>query len=302
MPELPEVQTVVTSLSARLEGLQIKSIDFTSRGQSMISSDHSPTQINDLLVGRKINSIKRIGKFIKFELGQDLELYIHLRMTGTFYFGSQNIKKIGPELVYSNPGNNKFDYLQFQINLDDKNHELNSADSNLTLYFFDKRRFATFYLKESDDTYKSISRLGPDALSAEFNQDYLSEIFARRQKNIYLSLLDQSIVTGIGNIYANEILYASMLHPLTSVKKLKYSDYSEIINNTKIILQKAIQMQGTSFSDYLNINGEKGSFQDFLQVYQQEYVLVDKNKYKVVRQKIGGRSVFFVPKFQIMKI
>ncbi len=194
----------------------------------------TPESVEKALVGKTITGLKRIGKQIFVQLDEGL-IYIHLGMTGRLLWNAE-------------PGKHTRAILQF---------------SDACLVFDDIRQFGRFeYFENVPDRF---SKLGPDALTVEF--DNFLQLLRRRKGRIKPVLLSQSFVRGLGNIYVDELLFASRVHPLTKVNRLSVSRIKRIHANALTILQRAIDLGGSSISDYVDGNGQLGSFQNQHKVY-----------------------------------
>jgi formamidopyrimidine-DNA glycosylase len=305
MPELPEVQTVVSSLKPHIINSSINSIKVLAKGESLIGKT-TAKELSESLEGQSLEDVRRIGKFIIFDLQTTpVKLVVHLRMTGKFLFISNQEVSTGssasgtflvPDVSLSSRirdedinANATLPHPHVRIHM-----QLNNGD----LYFIDMRRFATFHLVKSLQDYAGLRKLGPDALDGRIDSEYLQSILVAKTKPIYSALLDQEIVAGLGNIYVCETLARSMVHPLRPAGGLSDDELQEVVRNTKLTLQKAIAAQGTSFSDYTNAAGERGEFQNALLVYKQKEAVLNGKSYQVAKLKIAGRTAHYIPELQ----
>lgn len=293
MPELPEVENVVSTLRENILGQKILAVKVEDKGVNALGGI-SPAAFVGSLTNRIFTEISRVGKFIiiRFESPTQQALIVHLRMTGRFLYVGKNGREALAPKVLVNDGESEVaidPYIRFHFKLEDGD-----------LYFSDKRRFGTMHLTDGVGEYKGIVRLGPDALTDGFTVDYLKHALANKNKPIYSALLDQQIVAGLGNIYVCEVLARAGIHPLTSAKLLTVEQIQLIHKYTVEVLRSAVESQGTSFSDYLNARGEKGSFQEKLWVYGKKTTVIDGKDYQVSKVKIGGRTAFFVESLQKM--
>lgn len=274
MPELPEVETIVRQIRPGVLGQRIVGFSLRAGGESLVKP-YSEEDLKRLLFDKTIISLSRIGKFIRFQLSDNSAIISHLRMTGRLYLAER---------------------------IDDHKHNrLGLFLEDAVLNFLDTRRFATFHYLPSKSLYKGLLNLGPDALSDEFNADYLVKALAKRTKSIYASLMDQSIVAGLGNIYANETLYAARIHPLQPSRGIDETKAKKIVSHAKRILNEALKFRGTTLIDrtYLDAEGEGGNFFNKLNIYGKNTTL-DRNN-TVEKTKIGGRTVYFAPKKQVLE-
>ena len=215
-----------------------------------------------------------MGKYLIFEL-TDYYLVSHLRMEGKFF-----IKNINDEIV-------KHEHVIFT--LDDK-----------SLRYHDTRKFGKMYLVEKDKLFidTPLNNIGKDPWDKSLNIDYLKDKL-NSSKHIKTLLLDQSIISGIGNIYADEILFKSNINPLRCGKDLNDSDLSNIIENTKTILSKSIENGGTTIRSYTSSLGVIGHFQDYLMVHQRENKECKVCKNIIIKTKVNGRGTYYCPKCQV---
>jgi formamidopyrimidine-DNA glycosylase len=293
MPELPEVESVVRSLREFIIGQQISGVRVTNNGLRSLGGV-DPEDFRAALIGKEIAQVSRVGKFIvvDFTAGKNSEgqqrksLIVHLRMTGRFLYlpseqGQRTQALVTPQLLSYEMQQEQAEAIN-KTGADPYTHTTFTL-SNGNLHFSDKRRFGTLHLAPAG-SYAGIARLGPDALSSEFNAEYLAKILHKRVKPIYSALLDQALVAGLGNIYVCESLYAAGVHPLRRSQLVQPSELEAIVSAAKRILLKSIELGGTSFSDYQDAKGKLGAFKDFLQIYQ---------KPQATRIRIGGRTAHF---------
>jgi len=232
MPELPEVETVVRSIAAHLAGRGIVSARFTSR----FVTPGSRAKLAQRLAGRRIESVTRRGKFILIALDQGT-LTVHLGMTGKL-------------LLEGKAG--------------EHTHGVFTLDDGLLLYH-DPRQFGR--IEWSPGVPPRVARLGPEPLEIRF--DKFRERL-RRKTRIKALLLNQAFLAGLGNIYADESLFAAGIHPLAVAQRLNTARATKLYDAIRGILAHAIQLGGSSISDYVNGRGERGWFQMEHRVYGRE--------------------------------
>jgi formamidopyrimidine-DNA glycosylase len=268
MPEKPEVITVARKLEQRLINKEIKSVDVLYDNIVMYP-DISLFKKN--IVGEVIKSITTRGKWIVLELTNNYLLF-HLRMEGKFFF-----RNAEDEI-------NKHEHVIF--NFDD-----------FQLRFADVRKFAKVMLIPRDELYsmKPYTELGYEPWDKDLNISYLKDKYKNKNIPIKTVLLDQSIITGIGNIYADEILFLSNLNPLLKAKDLNDNDLSNIILNTVKVLDKAIEEGGTTIRSYTSEEGVTGLFQNSLNVHQRANEDCRICKSSIVKIKVGGRGTYYCP-------
>ena len=270
MPELPEVETSVRGISS-LIGEKIQQIKIH------ILKLRWPIKENDFLnlEDRKIVSIYRRAKYIIFNCEEKF-LVLHLGMTGTL--------RIIP--TKSNEYK-KHDHVELIFK---KNK----------LIFNDPRRFGSIHVANNINEHFLIKNLGVEPLDEVFNEDYLYTKIKKSNASIKSLIMNQKIVVGIGNIYANEILFLSKVKPFREVKSLTEFEIKKIVEYTKKVLKKAIKLGGSSIKDFSSSNGKKGSFQQHFNVYGKkgELCSVVTCKNKIIRSVISNRATFFCSKCQ----
>ncbi len=176
-------------------------------------------------------------------------------------------------------------------------------DNKKQLALSDARKFAKVELWKKDEleSSKEFLALGPEPLEEDFTFVKFKKLFEKKRGKIKQVLMDQNFISGIGNIYASEILFESKIHPEEEIKNLNEEDLKRIYTATRKILEKSIELKGDSFSDFRTLYGEKGGAQDMNKVYQKEGQPCPKCGGMVKRIKQGGRSSFFCPKCQIKR-
>lgn len=274
MPEKPEVVTVAKKLKLRLVNKKIMKVQVL---WDNIIEGISVSDFETKLVGEEILDITTRGKWIVLHL-VDFLLLIHLRMEGKFFFRTEK-DPIGKH-----------------------EHVIFTLDSGEQVRFHDVRKFGKMRIlsNENPEGQEPFLSLGFEPWDENLTPEYLLERYKRKSLPIKSALLDQTIITGIGNIYADEILFMSMLHPLTPSCKLTGEDCKKIISNTKKVLGKAILEGGTTIRNYTSEEGVTGLFQNHLLVHMQENNPCSKCGSKIVRIKVGGRSTYYCPKCQKM--
>lgn len=263
MPELPEVQTVINGLIELVLNKTITSINEYRKGTVI-------WHCNKRDLG-SISSIERRGKYIIIKTSAQFKIVIHLRMTG--------------KLIYEKDYNFKTDHTRAEIGFDD----------NTKLLFNDVRTFGKIEIYNQLEEVESINKLGVEPLSEFFSVDYLFDKIKQKKAPIKNILLDQRIIAGLGNIYVCEILYRSGINPETSGSKLDKTKIDSIVLHTKQVLEEAIKHNGTTISDYRNVDDKTGEFQNFLKVYGKKQCQCNT---EILRIKQAGRSTFYCPQCQ----
>ncbi|MDD4531623.1 MAG: bifunctional DNA-formamidopyrimidine glycosylase/DNA-(apurinic or apyrimidinic site) lyase [Candidatus Pacebacteria bacterium] len=292
MPELPEVETIVRDLDREVRNRTF--LDTWTDARSLIKKDTFES-FKKKIVGKKILKVKRRAKNILIDLYVGYVLLVHQKIAGHLLLGEwklDNGKWIAEEEgpLSTDPMNR---FLHVVFSLDDKRQ----------LALSDARKFAKIELwkKEELENSKEFKELGPEPLEKNFTLDEFEELFKKKKGKIKQVLMDQNFISGIGNIYASEILFEAKIHPEEDVSKLNKNDLGRIYKATRRILEESIKLKGDSFSDFRTIYGEKGKAQEVVKVYQKEGGKCPRCKGLIKRIKQGGRSSFFCPQCQIKK-
>ncbi len=285
MPELPEVETTVCGLKKKV--LKRTFLDVWTDFPNLVKKPDSFEKFKERIKNKKIENIWRKGKNIIFDLSENFSLLIHQKLTGHLIYGQwektelgwiPKNKKIGEDPM------NRFIHLIFWL------------DNGKQLALSDLRKFAKIELATKSETEEGLKKVGPDFLEISL------EDFEKRLKNkkgkIKQILMNQEVISGVGNIYSDEALFLAKIHPLKETSKLVKEDFRAIYLSLKKILETAIKYQGSSVSDYRNIEGEKGGYSRFLKVYRRAGQKCFSCGSPIERLKIGGRSAHFCPKCQ----
>ena len=288
MPELPEVEVVKRSLESKILNSIIKKVQI---------NDHKlrykvKREIVKKLTGKKIKKIKRRSKFIIFEINKTYLMLVHLGMTGKFFLEDRNKKKFKTSFYYL------LDYQKDQKH----NRVIFFLSKNRKLIYNDVRKFGFIKLYKLTNYIRisHLKNLGPEPLEKKWNFKYFKNYVVNKKRNIKNILMDQRFVSGLGNIYVNEILFLSGVRPCSDVKELKDFKIKKIIKNSKMILKKSIKLGGSTIKDFSSENGKKGVFQEHLKIYGRKGKKcsnVDCNT-NIVRIVISNRATFFCKKCQ----
>lgn len=296
MPELPEVTTTVNGMNKFLKNLTIKNvwsdyfINTKDKRENTIKNKKYFEKFKKEVTNKKIIGIERRGKNILIHLSNEKTILCHMKMTGHFLYGKYEIEEnvwTSKDKKLNDPFN-RFVHLVF------------SLSNGKHLAFSDMRKFAKLLIFETKKSLPDISNLGPEPLEIISAQKFLERLKLRPKDKIKSVLMNQEIIAGIGNIYSDEILWEADLHPEKIVSKININDAKKILSCMKKILKKSIKMGGDSMSDYRNILGEKGGFQNFHKVYKKTGQKCQKNNCGgiIERKIIGGRSSHFCNKHQ----
>ena len=281
MPELPEVEIVRQSLHKKINGKIIKKVIVKNRNLRI----KVPLYFSSILENKKIIKVDRFSKYIIIFLSNNHICLIHLGMSGTIHLVYKKKRDlITNTSFYQSP------------TLPKKHNHIEIFFDDLRFIYNDPRRFGYFeIIKNYKLLENKMNKLGPEPFSVKFNLEYLFSFLRDKKKNIKNFLLDQRFVSGIGNIYASEILYLSKIRPDKKAKNLTKKDLKKILINSKKILSKAIKKGGSSIKDFRNISGSKGEFQNDFKVYQRVGLKCKRSICKgiIKKKNISNRSTFF---------
>ena len=281
MPELPEVEIVKRSLKNRIKYKKIKKVIISNRNLRF----RIEKNFENRLEGKSIIKVSRFSKYIILTLSNQNYCLLHLGMSGTLHL----IKLKKKEKITN------LSFYHSKI-LPKKHNHIKIKFLNFTIIYNDPRRFGFFKLINSkDELRKYFKRFGPEALSPKFNFKFIKYKFKNKKKNIKNFLLDQNFVSGIGNIYANEILYYSKINPNKPAKNLNNKEINKLVKYSKLVLNLSIKFGGSSIRDFKNVKGNVGFFQNNFKVYNRENKICLRKscKGKIIKTFISNRSSFF---------
>jgi formamidopyrimidine-DNA glycosylase len=283
MPELPEVETVCRGLSENILGLNVFSVEVYAEKLR----DFIPADLNKKILNYTITKIERKAKYILIHLTananfQSQVLIIHLGMSGRLTIQDEAYER------------KKHDHVILKLNSE------NGVRQQYLLVFNDARRFGVITLTDLENLsqHKLFRKLGLEPLSKEFTVAKLKALFKNRNKNIKNTLMDASLIVGIGNIYASEALFRSGIHPERTASSLTDKDIKKLHEQIIITLEDAIRAGGSTLKDFSKANGESGYFQYQFKAYGREGLPCFTCKTLIQRIVQGGRSSFFCSKCQ----
>lgn len=288
MPELPEVETIRLGLQKKIIGLTIKEI--------AVLAPKSFQGDNKLARGRKVLNIRRFSKLLVIDLSSGISLAIHLKMTGQLIWQGESGKGQGERFIGGHPTPDMVGPLpnkttRIIVTFSDKSH----------LYFNDQRRFGWMKIVQSEKlkVQSYVKNLGPEPLEKDFNWKILkSNLLKHKSQPIKVALMDQTVVSGVGNIYANEALFNAKLDPRIKISDLSTLSYLRLYKGLIKALRDGIKHGGSSRAHFVDAEGHKGYFLDYAYVYGR-----DKHPCKVCGAEIkkiqlGGRGTYFCPNCQ----
>ncbi|MBN2605410.1 MAG: DNA-formamidopyrimidine glycosylase [Bacilli bacterium] len=275
MPELPEVETVRRTLNKLINGEKILSIDV--HYSKMIHED-TIEDFKNQLIGKTILDIKRYGKYLIF-IFEDIALISHLRMEGKYFIKDQS------EPV------EKHEHIVFNFL------------SGSSLRYHDVRKFGTMELKQLNEIYctNPIAKLGFEPGDKRLTVSYLKAKLHHRSTAIKSCLLDQTIITGLGNIYVDEVLFLSKIDPETKPSSLSNTDYKNLIKHATDVLEKAVELGGTTIRSYTSSLGVTGLFQINLNVHTMKGLPCPVCHTIIEKKKVNGRGSYYCPSCQKRK-
>jgi formamidopyrimidine-DNA glycosylase len=284
MPELPEVETVRLGLSELLPGRTIANVQHDTPK----SFPNAPADVQAFLIGATVRAVKRRAKVLMIELDSEYTLVIHLKMTGQLVFVSPDTRfgagHPTDSLVHDLPDKSTRVTLAFQ--------------DGAQLYFNDQRKFGWVKLMPTAEVMNIdfMQRVGPEPLGADFTAKQLTQRLRRRKNtSIKAALLDQTVVAGIGNIYADESLWGAKIHPATRVKDVPNQQLHTLFTEVQYVLNLAIQQGGSSNHTYVNAEGKKGSYMHFARVFRREKLPCPRCGTTIEKLRVAGRGTHICP-------
>lgn len=288
MPELPEVETLRLQLASVVVGKKIKSVKINwPKMVSPLSVDNFSKKI----IGSSIVAVNRRAKMLVFKLSKSnqkadgLYLTVHLKMTGQLIFRP----KKGDLVIGGHPQKDGAKDLPNK-----HTHIILTFSDGDVLYFNDMRKFGWMRVTSAIDLDNIFKNYGVEALSADFNYDYFRSILNRfKNRKIKQVLLDQSLIAGIGNIYADEACFATGILPTRLAKDISDAEIKKLLGHVKRILQLSIDKKGTSYNTYVNLDGQSGGFVPYLKVYGRKDEACKKCKTPISKMRVVGRGTHF---------
>lgn len=300
MPELPEVETIrrgltKTILGKKIAGVEIRLPKIISVGPGTVSNIRvgSPRTIRTfrgLLRGHKFVKVSRRAKMLMLDLSGPLTLLVHLKMTGQLIYARKGERKV---VKIFNSANSSTAVLPHRYT-----HVIFTFSDGARLFFNDLRQFGYLRLVKDEDVrkVKELSEYGPEPLSKDFTRDYLKQKSRSRQKlSVKQFLMEPKVLSGVGNIYSDEILYCAKIRPGRRVRALSKPDFQAIYRCVPQILKKAIKAQGSSVGEYFKVDGSEGAFGREHMVYGR-YGEPCKTCGEIIKKiKLGGRTGSYCP-------
>ncbi len=267
MPELPEVETIRAQLAARLEGRTLARVEILD---PRLTRPFDLFEVAEELEGDHVVAVERRGKYLVVRLESGLALVVHLRMTGSFGFVPMSHERAVVEL-----------------------------DDGARLFYRDVRRFGTWLVLEAEDAESYLrAKNGPEPLGPRFTAEWLAARLAQRRAALKAVLLDQRVVAGLGNIYADEALWRARLNPLRPANTLTPEEVRRLQRAIRAALRKGIERQGSTLRDYAAPDGSAGVMQEEFRVYGREGAPCPRCRTPIAKARVGGRGTWFCPRCQ----
>lgn len=290
MPELPEVETVRRGLETLIIGHHVKSVEVYDSPKSF---PNAPTDVAQFLIGSDITSVRRRAKVLLLDLSSDYTLVIHLKMTGQLvYRGKQTFGAGHPteSLIGELPDRSTRVAFEFK--------------NGSHLFFNDQRKFGWIKLYPTLEVpnINFMQRVGPEPLEDSFtNHEFVPRIRRRNNTTIKAAILDQTVLAGVGNIYADEALWGARVHPATRVRDVSDDRLGELLHEIKYVMNLAIEKGGSTDKNYVDAEGKRGSYIDFARVFRREGQTCPRHfEVTIEKIRVAGRGTHICPVCQII--
>ncbi len=287
MPELPEVETVRSGLQRLLPGRVVSNVDFDTPK----SFPNAPGDVRSFLIGATVHQVLRRAKVLLIEFANNYSLVIHLKMTGQLVYRGET-ERFGA----GHPNDSLIGELP------DRSTRVTIAFADGSyLYFNDQRKFGWVRLIPTPEVMNLtfFQKVGPEPLSEAFNWHVLQARLQRRKNtSIKAAILDQTVVAGVGNIYADESLWGAQIHPATLVRNLKPVQFHRLYDELTFVLHLAIEKGGSTDRNYVNAEGKRGSYMDFARVFRRENLPCPRCGTTIIKTRVAARGTHTCPKCQ----
>lgn len=267
MPELPEVETIRAQLAPRLQGRRLVGVEILD---ARLTRPSDRLAVAARLEGARVTSVERRGKYLLLRLEDGLDLLVHLRMTGSFGFAPVTHERAVLDL-----------------------------DDGSRLVYRDVRRFGTWLVLDEEELEPYLAaKNGPEPLGPKFTSAWLGGQLARRSAALKAVLLDQRVVAGLGNIYADEALWRARLSPLRAANELSADEVTRLHRAIRAALRTGIARQGSTLRDYALPDGASGSMQREFRAYGRDGEPCDRCGTAIAKTRVGGRGTWYCPRCQ----
>lgn len=289
MPELPEVETVKRGLAELIIGRVITAETHdTAKG-----FPNAPADVAAFLIGSTVTDVRRRAKVLMIDLSSQYSLVIHLKMTGQMVYRGEAAFGAGhpnDSLIGDLPDRSTRVTLTF-------------ADGS-QLFFNDQRKFGWMRLLPTMEIVNTnfMQKVGPEPLAADFTAEQFAARFTRRGgTSIKAALLDQSVIAGVGNIYADESLWGAKIHPLRLVKSLSSEEFTQLYHELREVMNLAIEKGGSTDKNYVNAEGKRGSYMDFARAFRREGQPCPRHPDVLIeKSRVAGRGTHICPVCQVL--
>lgn len=288
MPELPEVETVRRGLAGLIVGQTIATVTYDTP-KSFPNAEHD---VREFLIGASITNVRRRAKVLLIDLSTSYTLVVHLKMTGQLVYRGKAVFGAG------HPSDSLIGELP-----DRSTRVIVAFTDNSHLFFNDQRKFGWMKLLPTLEVpnIDFMKKVGPEPLEADFTADEFRERFTRRARtSIKAALLDQTVIAGVGNIYADESLWGAKIHPLRRVGTIAISEYDRLYEQLRLVMNIAIEKGGSTDKNYVNAEGKRGSYMDFARVFRREGQPCPRCSTTIVKFKAAGRGTHICPHCQVL--
>ena len=288
MPELPEVETVRRGLANLIVHKKVASVVHDTP-KSFPNTEHDVTQF---LLGAEIIDVRRRAKVLIIDLSTDYSLLVHLKMTGQMVF-------VAPDIRFGagHPNDSLINQLP-----DKSTRVTMTFEDKAQLFFNDQRKFGWIKLLPTAEIMNTdfMKKVGPEPLADDFTAEQFAARFKRRAKtSIKAAILDQSVVAGVGNIYADESLWGAKIHPSRLVNTITKQEFETLYHELRTVMNLAIEKGGSSNHTYVNAEGKKGSYMNFARVFRREGLACPRCGTTIEKIRVAGRGTHFCPYCQV---
>jgi len=299
MPELPEVETVRRGLHKLIIGKKIKTVS-SDAAKSFPNSKHD---VSEFLIGSKITDVRRRAKVLMIDLSTNYTLVIHLKMTGQLVFVPSTKYHLRPTTGETRfAGGHPNDSLVG--GLPDKSTRVTfEFTDGVYLFFNDQRKFGWVRLMPTVEVpnIDFMKRVGPEPLESDFTAKQFTQRFKRRARTtIKAAILDQSVIAGVGNIYADESLWGAKIHPARLVGSITDAQFKKLYTEVRAVMNLSIEKGGSTNRNYVNAEGKKGSYMDFARVFRREGLECPRCGAEIIKIRVAGRGTHICPREQVI--
>jgi formamidopyrimidine-DNA glycosylase len=286
MPELPEVETIKIGLARLLPGLQIVAVEHDWPK----SFPNAPADVDSFMVGAKVEAVRRRAKVLLIDLSSKYSLIIHLKMTGQLVFvGKQRFGAGHPggDLVGSLPAKST--------------RVITTFKDGSKLFFNDQRKFGWMRLMPTIEVPEIdfFKKVGPEPLEDDFTaKDFIFRVQRRRNTSIKAAILDQTVLAGVGNIYADESLWLAKIHPATLVRNVSTAKLAKLYSAIREVMQLSIDKGGSTDRNYVDSEGKKGSYLSFANVFRRDGQPCPRCGTTIEKTRVAGRGTHYCPNCQ----